>query len=275
MPDDRNAAESSGWFEGAGLGLFVHWDHASQQGLEISWPMVGGNFALPYCQSVPVEQYHGSAATFDPTGWDPKGLARMAREAGATYAVLTAKHHAGYSLFPTRYSDYSIEHSPYDGDIVGEFVEAMRAEGLRVGLYLSLPDWHCPDYPAFEEQHKPYLFGFSPPWPPAEQWERFLEVLFGQVRELLTGYGRIDLLWFDGGWERPRDWWRGEELVDLIHSLQPDILINDRLPGFGDFETPEQFVPASPPDHPWEACMTMNESWGFNPDDRRTRRCGR
>jgi alpha-L-fucosidase len=262
-----DAASGSDWFTGAGLGVFVHWDHASQQGLEISWPLVGGSFALPRCQSVTVEQYHSSAATFDPTAWDATAFARLLRASGATYAVLTAKHHSGYAMFHTRRSSFSVEHSPFGRDIVREFVDAVRAEGLRAGLYFSLSDWSAPDYPPFTEADKPYRFGASPPAPGPERWERYLDFLFGQVTELLTNYGRIDVLWFDGGWERPAHQWRAGELLDHIRSLQPDILVNDRLPGVGDFRTPEQFVPAQPPGGAWEACMTMNESWGYNPGD--------
>jgi alpha-L-fucosidase len=260
---------STEWFAGAGLGLFVHWDHASQQGLELSWPLVGGNFALPQCQTVTVEQYHSSAATFDPTAWDATALARTARETGATYAVLTTKHHSGYAMFHTKLSEFSIEHSPFGRDIVREFVDAVRAEGLRVGLYFSLSDWSAPDYPPFTEAHKPYMFGLSPPATKGEQWERYIEYMFGQITELLTNYGRIDVLWFDGGWERAPAQWHGRELIELIQSLQPDILVNDRLPGFGDYETPEQFIPPHPLERAWETCMTMNESWGYNPSDTR------
>jgi alpha-L-fucosidase len=255
------------WFTGAGLGIFVHWDHASQQGLEVSWPLVGGVSSLPASQQVTIEQYHSSAKTFDPKAWDAPAFARLVRDTGARYAVLTSKHHAGYAMWHTRQGDFSIEDSPYGGDIVGEFCDAVRSEGLRVGLYFSLADWHHPDYPAFREEDKPYRSGQSPPLPSDDRWARFLESMFGQVRELLTGYGRIDLLWFDGGWERPAGMWRGAELVDMVRALQPEILINDRLPGFGDFRTPEQFVPPQPLPGRWEACMTMNESWGYNPDD--------
>jgi alpha-L-fucosidase len=256
-----------GWFRGAGLGLFVHWDHASQHGLELSWPLVGGIPVLPKCQSVPVADYHASAATFDPQAWDPVGLARRAKACGMTYAVLTTKHHNGYAMFDTKQSDFSVMHSPYRQDIVRGFVDAMRAEGLRIGLYFSLSDWHQPDYPAFREEDKPYVFLASPPWPPAEQWARYLEFMAAQLYELLTDYGPVDVLWFDGGWERPPDWWRPKDLEQMIRALQPEILINDRLPLCGDFETPEQFVPAVPPERPWETCLTMNESWGYNPSD--------
>jgi alpha-L-fucosidase len=253
------------WFDQARLGMFVHWDHASQQGLELSWPLVGGIFALPYGQSVTVEQYHSSAATFDPTGWDPVALARLARRSGMGYVVLTAKHHSGYAMWHTGCSEFSIEHSPYGRDIVAGFVEAVRAEGLAVGLYFSLSDWHHPDYPAFTEADKPYVAGSSPPPPTPEAWERYLEFMTAQITELLTGYGRIDLLWFDGGWER-RDWGAGR-LEATVRRLQPAILLNDRLPGIGDFSTPEQFVPDEAPSGRWETCLTMNHSWGWNPAD--------
>jgi alpha-L-fucosidase len=261
-PADRDA---TAWFDQARFGLFVHWDHASQQGLELSWPLVGGVFALPAARPVTVAQYHSSASTFDPTAWDPVALAQLARRAGMGYGVFTTKHHSGYAMWPSKLSDWSISASPYQGDLVGQFVDAFRSEGLRVGLYFSLSDWHHPDYPAFIEEHKPYSFGSSPPRPDPETWRRYLDFMFGQITELLTGYGRIDLLWFDGGWERPD--WRAEELVALIRTLQPDILINDRLPGVGDYSTPEQFVPAEAPEGRWETCLTMNRSWGWNPDD--------
>jgi alpha-L-fucosidase len=257
-----------GWFEDARFGLFVHWGHSSQQGIELSWPLVGPIFALPNSTPVSVEQYHSSAATFNPTRWDAGGLARRAREAGMRYAVLTTKHHDGYAMFDTRTSDFGVMHSPLRRDITREFAEAMRAEGLRVGLYFSLIDWSHPDYPAFTQADVPYRFPVGKPADP-ERWPRFVEAMFEQVRELLTNYGPIDLLWFDGGWERTADQWRARELEQMIRSLQPDIVINDRLPGAGDYWTPEQFVPPRPPDRPWETCMTMNESWGYNPRDTR------
>jgi alpha-L-fucosidase len=243
----------------------VHWDHASQQGLEISWPLVG--VGPPGARQVSIEQYQSSATTFDPRAWDGRALAGLVRETGARYAVLTSKHHAGYAMWRTRQSEFSIERSPYRGDIVAEFCEAVRAEGLRVGLYFSLADWHHPDYPAFREQDKPYRFGHSPPLPSDQRWARYLEFMFGQIRELLTDYGRIDVLWFDGGWERPAERWHGAPLVEMVGALQPGILINDRLPGFGDFATPEQVVPPEPLAGRWETCMTMNDSWGYNRDD--------
>lgn len=256
----------SDWFDGARFGMFIHWSHVSTRGLELSWPLVGGMKALPCCQDVPAAEYHRGALDFAPRPGSPREWMARARDAGMRYAVLTAKHHDGFALFATRHSDFSIASAAYGGDLVREYVDAAREVGLRVGLYFSLCDWHHPDYPPFEDQHRPYRFGMVPK-PSEEQWARYLDFLFGQVRELLTGYGRIDLLWFDGGWERSAERWKSGELEAMIRELQPEILINDRLPGAGDYDTPEQFVPAVPPARRWETCLTMNESWGYNPSD--------
>ena len=254
------------WFDTARFGMFVHWGHSSQQGIELSWPMAGGVFSLPFGQGRSVDDYQSTAATFDPQEWDAAALAKRARALGMQYAVLTTKHHDGYAMFDTETSGFGVMHAPYGRDIVRSFVDAMRAEGIRVGLYFSLIDWHHPDYPALTEADKPYAWGH---WrrSSSEAWQRFTNDLFAQIRELLTNYGRIDVLWFDGHWERTAEEWRADELIAMIRQLQPEILINDRIPGAGDFETPEQFVPAQPPVHRWETCLTINESWGWNPSD--------
>lgn len=254
------------WFDTARFGMFVHWGHSSQQGCELSWPLVGGVFSLPFCGNIPVDEYHSTTRTFNPQNYDPHEWAHQAKRSGMQYAILTTKHHDGFAMFHTQQSDFSIQRSPYGKDIVREFIDAMRSVGIRIGLYFSLIDWHHPDYPAFTEADKPYVFGqYRQPTP--EQWERFTQFMFSQVRELLTNYGKIDLLWFDGGWERTPEQWQAQALHDLIRSLQPEILINDRLPGFGDFDTPEQFIPPQPPTRTWETCMTINESWGYNSAD--------
>ena len=156
--------------------------------------------------------------------------------------------------------------SGIDRDLVAEFVDACRSEGLRVGFYLSLSDWHHPDYPAFRDEDRPYPF-IAYPRPEPEVWARYVDDLFGQVRELLTDYGEIAVLWFDGGWERAATEWKAAELEALIRELQPDILLNERLPSVADYTTPEQFVPPTAPEGRWETCLTMNESWGYVPDD--------
>jgi alpha-L-fucosidase len=254
------------WFDTARFGMFIHWGHVSQQGWELSWPLVGGAPVFPACQDVPAAEYHAGATRFSPTPGAARDWMARARRAGMTYAVLTTKHHDGFALWPTRAADWSIARTPYGGDLVREYVDAARAEGLRVGFYFSLSDWHHPDYPPFTDDDRPYRYG-QVPKPTAEQWERFVAVLFRQIAELLTDYGRIDVLWFDGGWERSAEAWHCAELETRIRALQPEILINDRLPGSGDFDTPEQFVPPQPPARAWETCLTMNDSWGWNPSD--------
>jgi alpha-L-fucosidase len=255
------------WFDHARFGMFIHWGHVSQRGWELSWPLVGGLPVFPYCQDVPAAEYHAGAQSFRPQPQAARDWLERARRAGMRYAVLTTKHHDGFALWPSRAGDWSIARTPYGGDLVREFVDATRAAGLRVGFYFSLCDWHHPDYPPFTDEARPYANGMMRR-PAPEQWDRYVAFLFAQVRELLTGYGPIDVLWFDGGWERAADEWHAAELERLIRSLQPDILINDRLPGGGDFDTPEQFVPPHPPARRWETCLTMNDSWGYNPSDR-------
>ncbi|GAX37309.1 alpha-L-fucosidase [Nodularia sp. NIES-3585] len=190
------------WFDAARLGMFIHWGHSSQQGCELSWPLVGGVFSLPFCQDIPVEKYHRTADTFNPQEYKPQEWANLAKSLGMQYA----KHHDGFALFHTQESEFSIASAPYKKDIVGEFIDAMRSEGLRIGLYFSLSDWHHPDYPAFTEADKPYRFD-QLPQPTPEQWERYIQFLFNQIRELLTNYGQIDIIWFDGSWERTPEQW--------------------------------------------------------------------
>lgn len=279
------------WFIGAGFGLFVHWDHTSQQGIEISWPLVGKSI-IPDSQGVEhvvsVDQYHSTAATFNPVEWDAVALARLARRAGAEYVVFTARHHAGYSMFHTQHSDFGIQNSPFGRDITREFVEAIRAEGIRVGIYYSLPDWNHADYPAFTPNDLPYPrehwpaagFARSAGTPIADDthrrsspsaWARFQDYLRGQLTELLTNYGTIDLLWFDGEWERSEQEWDSAGLRSLIKSLQPDVVINDRLPGQGDYATPEQGFPTVAPAGPWELCLTIGQVWAWSPTDIRNK----
>jgi alpha-L-fucosidase len=244
--------------------MFVHFGAYSARGWEPSWPLVGGIRCFPHCQDLSVAEYYGAAAGFVPPRGAAREWMRAARRWGMRYAVLTTKHHDGFALFRSAHASYGVG----DGhDVVAEFVEAARAEGLRVGLYFSLPDWHHPDYPAWTDDMRPYAFVANPRAEPA-RWERFLADLRGQLTDLLTRYGRIDALWFDGGWERTPDEWRATEIEALVRRLQPDIVMNDRLPGVGgDYETPEQSVPAEPPSRAWETCLTLGRSWGNPPDD--------
>ena len=276
------------WFTGAGFGMFVHWDHASSQGIEIGWPIVGKSIIPGETEprhKVSAEQYHSSASTFNPEKWNAADLAQMAKDSGAQYVVFTTRHHGGYSMFHTKHSDFGIQHSEFQRDIVREYADAVRAQGLRVGFYYSLSDWHHDDYPKYLDSDRPYKKEHFPEadWEEMagspleldkhrrstpEQWGRYLDYVRGQITELLTNYGAVDLLWFDGGWERSCAEWDCAGLRELIKSLQPNVIINERLHGFGDYFTPEQSMPAVAPTGPWEMCLTMGRHWGWTPDDK-------
>ena len=197
----------STWFDEARLGMFIHWGHVSQRGWELSWPLVGGSGALPQGQDRSVADYHESAGTFAPETNSPRAWLELARRAGMRYAVFVTRHHDGFAMFHSKHSDFSIEHSPYRGDLVREYVDAARDLGLKVGLYYSLSDWHHTDYPAFTDADRPYNF-LKHRRPSPEQWARYIEYMHGQVRELLTNYGTIEVIWFDGLWERSREEWK-------------------------------------------------------------------
>jgi alpha-L-fucosidase len=263
------------WWREARFGMFIHF----------------GAYAVPargeWVQSnerLTAEQYRRYVDAFRPNDFDAREWARIARQAGMKYAVMTAKHHDGYCLFDSALTDYKV--SPrFDGrDIVREYLDAFRAEGLKVGLYYSLIDWHHPDYPNVGNHPN----RDDPEYGKAERkWERYLEYLHGQVRELVTEYGRLDLLWLDFSFDDYRgERWKAAELVKLVRTHQPHILLNNRLdvnPGvgnaardigpFGDFETPEQGIPeaglqdAYGQPVPWEACLTLNNNWGYHATD--------
>lgn len=253
------------WFDRARFGLFAHWGPYSEARLEPSWPMVGGTgtAVLPFCQDLTVAEYERLTAGWAPPAGAPAGWAELAGRLGVDYAVLTAKHHDGFTLFPSKHSAHGIHRTAPGRDLVGEYVEAFRAAGIRVGLYFSLSDWHHPAYPAFREEFRPYP-SIAYPRPSPEDWERYLADQRGQLDELLTGYGTIDLLWFDGGWERTAREWRSEELRGFLLERQPDLVVNDRCPGLPGYQSSlyEQIVPLEAPAETFETCMTFDESWG-------------
>lgn len=262
MGDDRLA-----WFRGARFGMFVHWGAYSARDWEPSWPLVGGNPAFPYCQDVTVDEYYAAVREWSPAPGAAREWVRLARECGMTYAVLTTKHHDGVCLFPWDGAGaLSVTQLGIGHDVVGEFVAACREEGVRVGLYYSLSDWHHPDYPAFTDAMRPYPM-IAYPRPEPERWSRYLETLRAHLDHLLTAYGPIDVLWFDGGWERFPQEWDSPALEAFIRERAPHIVINDRLPGVGDYRTPEQSVPHDSAHEAWETCLTMGHSWGNTPGD--------
>lgn len=254
------------WFTEARFGLFVHFGLYSLAARH-EWVMSR--------ERIPVAEYERYADRFDPDLFDARALARAAKQAGAGYIVLTAKHHEGFALWHTATTDYSST-TACGRDLVREFVDAARAEGIRVGLYFSLLDWHHPDFPVDADhplRDDPSAAAHNAAVVPS----RFHAHVHTQVRELLTGYGRIDTLFTDFTDPRERDGWAGttpetwdaERLLSMIRELQPDIVVNDRLGIPGDLVTPEQYQPTAPPadGSAWEACQTLNGSWGYDRDN--------
>ena len=269
----------SAWFRDARFGLFLHW----------------GLYAIPArgewvrsTEEIPPEDYEPLIHEFNPIHYDPKKWAKLAKQAGMRYAVLTAKHHDGFCLFDTATTDFNSV-TACGRDLVREYLDAFRAEGIRVGLYYSLLDWHHPDYPHYGDRHHP-LRNDPAQGNEHRDFNRYLYYMHEQVRELCTNYGKLDLLWFDFSYEPLQgEAWRATELVKMVRSLQPDVIMDNRLEasgeGFGslvtehpsaysgDFVSPEQIIP---PDGirdcagnrvPWEACITMNNSWGYHAED--------
>ena len=231
----------SSWFNEAKFGMFIHWGIYSVPGR--------GEWML-HDEKIPFDEYRPYADQFAPHDWDPNDWVSVAKDAGMRYMVLTSRHHDGYCLYDSALSpdDFTAPRTAARRDLVAEFIEACRAGGLRVGLYYSLCDWHHPGWQA---------------GPESDQWPGFIEYAHGQVRELCTNYGELDVLWFDGGGPGCAHCWRAEKLIAMIRELQPQCLINNRglLPA--DFDTPEQKIEASGADRIWESCLIIGHRWGF------------
>jgi len=253
------------WFTHDRFGMFIHW----------------GLYALPARhewvknrERITDEDYQKYFDHFEPDLYDPTSWARDAKEAGMKYAVITSKHHEGFCLWDSRLTDYKATNTPIGRDLLREWIEAFRSEGLKVGFYHSVIDWHHDQFPV-DRVH--------PQRDDAEYREatkdrdvgKYGDYLHGQTRELLTNYGKIDIIWFDFSYdEKGRDAWRSGELVKIVRELQPEIIINDRLddPESADFVTPEQYQPRETPSRNgqevvWEACQTLNGSWGYDRDN--------
>ena len=255
------------WFRKAKLGIFIHYGIYAVGDVSESWSFHNGQIShadyMKQCEGFTASQY------------DPKAWAELFVRAGARYAVMTSKHHDGVALFDTKYSDLSVvQKTPAGRDLVKEYVEAMREAGLKVGLYFSLLDWTDERYRSiYPEGAKPEyclkdVFG-SPAGGPEdpEKWKEFLQFNNDQIRELMTNYGKIDLLWFDGDWERSAAQWNMPAFKAYLHSLNPAVVCNSRMQGYGDYATPEQGIPILGPKGPWEFCVTINDSWGYRPSD--------
>ncbi len=231
------------WWHEARFGMFIHWGLYSVLGRH-EWAMEQ--------EGIPVAEYEKLAAQFKPKPAPAKEWAALAKKAGMKYMVMTTKHHEGFCHFNTSTTKYCAPKTAAGRDLVKEYVDAVRAEGLRVGFYFSLMDWHHPDGARCvkDEQAR----------------RRFVEYVHTQARELMTNYGKIDVLWYDVPWPLTAEGWESEKMNAMVRKLQPDIIMNNRSKVPEDFDTPEQRIEASKGRN-WEACMTMNDSWGYHKAD--------
>jgi alpha-L-fucosidase len=250
------SAERLRWWREARFGLFVHWGPVSLKGTEISWSRGGSRLGAPaqFPGEVPVEVYDNLYKEFNPTKFNARQWVEIAQAAGMRYIVLTAKHCDGFCLWPTKVIDYHIGRTPFQRDICGELADAVHKAGLRLGWYYSPMDWYDPD--CRTERNAAYVARMQ-----------------GQLRELLTNYGRLDLLWFDtDGGPTP---WDPPATYQIVRTLQPGIIINNRLDWRGgdhvgpqaDYFTPEQVVGSYNDRVPWETCMTLGTQWSWKPGD--------
>ena len=267
VPSVAEQPDSLQWFRDARLGIFIHWGIYSEGKDSESWAFHDGH--------MPHDEYFAQAKTFTAANYRPAEWAALFKEAGARYAVLTSKHHDGFALWPTRLSKLNaVDGAPAGRDLVGPYCDAMRAAGIKVGLYFSHLDWSQPDYPSIlppeaKGAAKPdykNVWGYPQGPENPEAWKRFLAFHRGQLEELSTRY-RPDLFWFDGDWERSADQWHFAELRQQLKQWNPAVILNSRMGGHGDYETPEQFLPLAAPKSPWEFCVTINDSWGYQKKD--------
>ncbi|KRG15453.1 alpha-L-fucosidase [Virgibacillus soli] len=262
------------WFLEDRFGLFIHW----------------GLYAIPArgewvrsFEKISNQEYQPYFEEFNPTHYNPKDWAKVAKAAGQKYAVLTTKHHDGFCLFDSQLTDYKATNTLAKRDLVKEYVEAFREEGLKVGFYFSIIDWYHNDYPAFGDRQHP-MRDQSDFKDKEIDFDKYLDYMHGQVKELLTRYGKIDIMWFDFSYDdMTGEKWKATELVKMVRELQPDIIIDNRLGGniksaqpeiyAGDFYSPEQIIPPQGilnevgEQVPWEACITLNDHWGYHAKD--------
>jgi len=240
----QDASQRIRWWQEARFGMFIHWGVYSAEGRG-EWIM--------YQEHIPFTEYKRIAEKFQPSSFEPEKWIELAREAGMKYIILTTRHHDGYCLFDSHVSDFTSVKVGPGKDLVAEFADACHKAGMKMGFYYSLQDWHFPGvlpqgYPKSEEVTRPLV-----------------KQAHEQIRELLTNYGKVDILWFDGMTPGDTNIWRSSELIQMARQLQPEILINDRAGTGSDFLTPENVVTAY--EKPWEACYTMNRTWGYAPLD--------
>lgn len=245
--------ENMRWFGDAKLGIFIHWGIYSVNGIDESWSFFNGYISH--------EDYMKQLDGFTATNYQPDKWAELIKESGARYAVITTMHHDGVALWDSKVNPLNVKtKTPAGRDLIKPFVKALRKNKLKVGLYYSLLNWSHPDYPNFTRTQKRFEKD-------TVKWNRFVKFNFDQLEDLSKTY-KPDLYWFDGDWEQSAEAWKAKLLRKKLKGWNPRIILNSRLQGYGDYATPEQGLPVSRPQSPyWELCMTINDSWGYQPND--------
>lgn len=247
--------EKMQWFADAKLGIFIHWGIYAVKGVDESWSF--------HNRKISYSDYMKQMKGFTAANYNPQAWADLIKESGARYAVMTTKHHDGVALWDTKYSKLNVAKStPAKRDVLTPLYAALRKDGIKCGAYFSLLDWSHPDYPGFLKDSARYDMKQHP-----EKWQRFLQFNNGQLTELMNKFNP-DLWWFDGDWEHSADEWKAADVKKLLTSHNPNTIVNGRLQGYGDYDTPEQNFPITRPHfHWWELCMTINNNWGYQPQD--------
>jgi alpha-L-fucosidase len=243
------------WFKDAKLGIFIHWGIYAVDGISESWSFYNGRISY--------EDYLKQLNGFTASKYNPEHWAELIKESGAKYCVITSRHHDGFALWDTKYGNLNaVKNAAVKKDVLTPFVKALRKNGIKVGIYYSLPDWSNNDYTDFTREKKRYKISDDP-----ERWNRYLNYYQGQLKELMDKYNP-DLWWFDGDWEHSAEEWQADKVRAMLLAKNPNVIINSRLQGRGDYETPEQGPPVvRPAAKYWELCYTMNDSWGYQPND--------
>lgn len=242
------------WFSEAKLGIFIHWGIYAVNGIDESWSFYNGYISH--------EDYMKQLDGFTASNYKPKEWVDLIMESGAKYAVITTKHHDGVALWDSEAGELNVvKQTPAKKDLIAPFVKQLRKNDLKVGLYYSLIDWSYPDYPRFTKEKVKYDKD-------SLRWEKFSAFNHAQLKEISQKFNP-DLLWFDGDWEHAAEEWNSPEIRKFLQERNPNIILNSRLNEYGDYATPEQGVPVTKPkDKYWELCMTMNDSWGYQQNDK-------
>jgi len=243
------------WFADAKLGIFIHTGIYAVDGVDESWSFYNKKISYP--------DYMKQLQGFTMKNYDPAAWSDLIKESGAHYAVITTKHHDGVAMYNTKMNDLSsVKATPAKRDVITPFFEELRKRDIKCGAYFSLIDWGHPDYPGFLKDSARY--SVENDW---ARWNRFRQFYQGQIAEILQQLNP-DLWWFDGDWEHSAERWESEKVRGMILKRNPNAIINGRLQGYGDYETPEQNFPVSRPVYNWwELCMTTNDNWGFHNDN--------